>query len=71
MGYIDYGLSILTPAALSRYPADAPLDLAEVYHVLSLEGQLAGHEVFERFYEIGSHQGLAETEDYFRRQAIP
>jgi MurNAc alpha-1-phosphate uridylyltransferase len=71
MGYIDYGLSILTPAALSRYPKDAPLDLADVYHALSLAGELAGHEVFERFYEIGSHQGLAETEDYFRRQAIP
>jgi N-acetyl-alpha-D-muramate 1-phosphate uridylyltransferase len=71
MGYIDYGLSILTPATLSRYPTDAPLDLADVYHALSVAGELAGHEVFERFYEIGSHQGLAETEDYFRRQAIP
>jgi hypothetical protein len=25
-------------------------------------GQLAGHEVSERFYEIGSPQGLADLE---------
>ena len=71
MGYIDYGLSILTPAALSRYPAGEAVDLADVYHALSIAGLLAGHEVFERFYEIGSHQGLAETEDYFKRHARP
>jgi len=69
MGYIDYGLSILTRQALARYPADQALDLADVFHALSIAGLLAGHEVFERFYEIGSHQGLVETEDYFMRQA--
>lgn len=71
MGYIDYGLSILTPPALSRYSTGAAVDLADVYHALSIAGLLAGHEVFERFYEIGSHQGLAETEDYFKRQTRP
>jgi len=71
MGYIDYGLSVLTSRALARYPADQAIDLADVYHTLSMAGDLAGHEVFERFYEIGSHQGLAETEDYFKRQARP
>jgi hypothetical protein len=68
MGYIDYGLSILTPLALAEHPVDQGLDLADVFHALSVAGQLAGHEVFERFYEIGSHQGLAETEEYFMRQ---
>ena len=71
MGYIDYGLSILSATSLSRYPAGGAVDLADVYHALSLAGLLAGHEVFERFYEIGSHQGLAETEEYFKRQARP
>jgi hypothetical protein len=36
-----------------------------VYHKLSKVGQLAGFEVHERFYEIGSHTGLKETEEYF------
>ena len=40
-------------------------DLADVYQNLSLQGRLAGLEVHERFYEIGSHSGLKETEDYF------
>ena len=68
MAYIDYGLSILSAAALAEYPSGSAFDLAEVYRALSLAGNLAGHEVFERFYEIGSHQGLAETEAYFARQ---
>jgi hypothetical protein len=38
-----------------------------LYHALSLEGNLVGHEVYERFYEIGSLRGLEETETYFLR----
>jgi NDP-sugar pyrophosphorylase family protein len=66
MAYIDYGLSVLSAAVLGDYPDGEAFDLADVMHRLSLAGQLAGLEVFERFYEIGSHQGLAETEAYFR-----
>jgi hypothetical protein len=40
-------------------------DLADVYQDLSLRGKLAGLEVHERFYEIGSRAGLQETKDYF------
>jgi hypothetical protein len=40
--------------------------LADIYHRLSLSGQLAGFEVYERFYEIGSGKGLTEAVDYFR-----
>ena len=39
-------------------------DLADLYHGLSIQNQLAGFEVNERFYEIGSHQGIKETELY-------
>ena len=28
---------------------------------------LAGHEVFQRFYEVGSHTGLAELETLLRQ----
>jgi hypothetical protein len=28
------------------------------------EGQMIGDEVTQRFYEIGSHAGLAETQAY-------
>jgi NDP-sugar pyrophosphorylase family protein len=68
MRYIDYGLSILTEAALSAWPAGQPFDLAAVYAQLAESGQLAGLEVHRRFYEIGSPQGLQETDAYLRQQ---
>ena len=64
MHYIDYGLGLLQSAALQAYPAGQSFDLSKVYNDLSLAGELAGYEVFERFYEIGSHQGIADTHAY-------
>ena len=46
------------------YPPCEPFDLAKVYNFLSIQGKLAGFEVFERFYEIGSHAGIVETQTY-------
>jgi len=64
MHYIDYGLGILQSTVLQAYPAGQSLDLSKVYNDLSLAEGLAGYEVFERFYEIGSHQGIADTQAY-------
>jgi len=64
MHYIDYGLGLLQGAALQAYPAGEAFDLSKVYNDLSLDGELAGYEVFERFYEIGSYQGIADTQNY-------
>jgi hypothetical protein len=33
-----------------------------------MAGELAGYEVFERFYEIGSHQGIVDTQVYLLEQ---
>lgn len=72
MRHIDYGLGALSAAALRRYDDGRPLDLAEVYRDLLAERQLAGYEVHERFYEIGSPAGLAETRARIqRRTAAP
>ncbi|WP_145573405.1 nucleotidyltransferase family protein [Yersinia alsatica] len=65
MTHIDYGLGVLSAGVLSHYPLDHFFDLADVYHTLSVTGQLAGLEVQERFYEIGSHSGLKEAEEFF------
>ena len=65
MAYIDYGLGVLHRSVLDSYPTKEAFDLAKVYHALSLQGQLAGYEVHDRFYEIGSHSGLNEAEDFF------
>ncbi len=66
MHHIDYGLAVLTPQVFDAWPGvDQPLDLAEVYSTLVGEGRMAGLEVSERFYEIGSHEGLEETRALF------
>ena len=73
MLHIDYGLGALHREALARYPADTVVDLADVYHDLSLHNDLAGYEMHDRFYEIGSPKGLQEANDYIsaRRGTAP
>jgi NDP-sugar pyrophosphorylase family protein len=63
--YIDYGVSALKRDTVTRAVApDTKSDLAELFHALSLRGQLAGLEVAQRFYEIGSPAGLDDLERY-------
>lgn len=65
MTYIDYGLGVISASVLKQRPVGKSFDLADVYQDLSLQRQLTGLEVDERFYEIGSHTGLKEAEEYF------
>lgn len=62
MHHIDYGLSLFRREVFEQYPADKPFDLADVMGDLVARKQLAGYEVKERFYEIGSHAGLEELD---------
>ncbi len=62
MQHIDYGLGLLQAKTLAGRAAGEAFDIADVYRDLSLAGQLAGLEVADRFYEIGSHAGLAELD---------
>jgi NDP-sugar pyrophosphorylase family protein len=61
MHHIDYGLGALRASAFRNFP-DSPCDLALVYQDLLARGELAAFEVPERFYEIGSFEGLAALE---------
>lgn len=63
MEYIDYGLMMFQSSVFDRYQDQVPLDLANVLRKLAARGELAGYEARERFYEIGSHTGLAELND--------
>jgi NDP-sugar pyrophosphorylase family protein len=69
MRHIDYGLGVFTPRAFDSISEGATADLAAVYQDLLRQGQLAGYEVAERFYEIGSPEGLKDTEQYLQRRA--
>ncbi len=64
MRHIDYGLGLVRTSLLHLETAPV-FDLAALYERLSGSGQLSGFEVFTRFYEIGSQQGLADTTHYF------
>jgi NDP-sugar pyrophosphorylase family protein len=68
MHYIDYGLGVLSARVFEDWPAERPFDLAGVYRRLVDEHRLAGYEVRERFYEIGSHRGLLETDTYLQER---
>ena len=68
MHHIDYGLGLMRPAAFAGWPRDEVVDLAAVYQRLLAEGQLAGYELHQRFYEIGSHAGLNELDALLRQQ---
>ena len=61
MDHIDYGFSIIDrDAVMPSIPPEAVVDLATIFHRLSDWHMLRGYEVSDRFYEIGSPQGLAE-----------
>jgi NDP-sugar pyrophosphorylase family protein len=64
MQYIDYGINVFSTGAFAGYAADATFDLAAVQVDLVNREELAGYVVSERFYEIGSHSGLAETDKF-------
>jgi N-acetyl-alpha-D-muramate 1-phosphate uridylyltransferase len=64
MRYIDYGLGVFDRRAFDTVPEAGPHDLAAVYQGLLRRGELAGFEVTQRFYEIGSIAGLEETRRY-------
>jgi NDP-sugar pyrophosphorylase family protein len=71
MQYIDYGLNVFRSEAFVNCLGDNPFDLAQFYPDLIIKKQLAGFEVKERFYEIGSSRGLAELDSLLRRASAP
>jgi NDP-sugar pyrophosphorylase family protein len=70
MRHIDYGISVLTAGIFTGFPANAPFDLANLYSRLVSEKQMAVYEVKQRFYEIGSAQGLAELDALLRKNTV-
>jgi NDP-sugar pyrophosphorylase family protein len=70
MHYIDYGLGILDSNALATWPEGRAFDLSDVYRELVSRKELAGFEVEQRFYEIGSPEGLAELDAMLRSQQL-
>jgi N-acetyl-alpha-D-muramate 1-phosphate uridylyltransferase len=73
MHHIDYGLGVFRRSVFERLREGEAHDLAAVYQDLLRRDELAGYEVCERFYEIGSAAGIQELEAYLagkKRRAV-
>lgn len=66
MHYIDYGLGAFRASAFDGI-VHMPVDLARVQQHLVESKELAGLEVLERFYEIGSFEGLNSMAEFIER----
>jgi|TARA_B100001964_G_scaffold135062_1_gene149104 NDP-sugar pyrophosphorylase family protein len=67
MNYIDYGLSVVNNSIFDNFIENENFDIAEIFENLSKNNLLAGYEVNERFYEIGSSSGLNDTIKFFKK----
>jgi NDP-sugar pyrophosphorylase family protein len=67
MNFIDYGLGVFERQVFEELPGEEVIDLAQVYQDLLAAGDLACYEVKERFYEIGSAQGIQDLERHIRQ----
>jgi len=65
MHHIDYGLTVFRKEVFARHAER--FDLAEVMKDLAGRREMAAFAVAERFYEIGSLEGIADLEKLLRR----
>lgn len=65
MSYIDYGLSVVSRRTIANCVASgSTADLGDLFKQLSIGGELAGLEVSQRFFEVGSSRGIADFTQY-------
>lgn len=69
MQYIDYGVAVLRAEVLKPFRNEEKFELADAYTRLVEKGDMAGFEVRQRFYEIGSPAGLKELDRLLREQS--
>jgi NDP-sugar pyrophosphorylase family protein len=67
MTYIDYGVNVFTDRVFSVIPENEVFDLAIIQTSLARKGNLAGIEVSERFFEVGSQSGIDDFRGFVPR----
>jgi NDP-sugar pyrophosphorylase family protein len=67
MRYIDYGLGAFQRAVFEALPPDQPCDLAALYQDLLRRNELAAWESPQRFYEIGSLEGIRDLTEFLAK----
>lgn len=71
MQHIDYGLGVFRAGAFADVSGSEPSDLVSVYQRLLENGDLAAFEAPQRFYEIGSFEGIQDLERLLRSVDVP
>lgn len=67
MEYIDYGITIANKSIFSIID-DVEFDLQKLYKKLVNMNKLYAYEIKQRFYEIGSFEGIQEFEKYIKER---
>ena len=68
MEYIDYGLNILSKKNFEDYSSETTFGLEQIQEILSQQNKLIGFEAKNRFYEIGSFNGIEDFTNYINNQ---
>ncbi len=63
--FIDYGATALRKSVVAAYAEEAAFGLDVIQTSLTEQGKLRAYRAPERFYEIGSPEGLRELDAYF------
>jgi len=69
MAHIDFGVGVYAGGVFAKYTAATFIDLSTICRDLCVAGQLTAFEVCERFYEIGSPQGLKDTDAFLSHRS--
>ena len=68
--YIDYGVSVLMKKALELVPPNQVYSLDKLFDQLVRQDELLAYQVEERFYHIGSVEGLEEFKKFFSQGKV-
>jgi NDP-sugar pyrophosphorylase family protein len=66
--YIDSGLTVLKKDALNNVPTNTYYKLSDLFKELSKNNLLIGYEVNQRFFEIGSFNGLNDFKKWLNEK---
>ncbi len=69
--HIDYGATALRRDVIASVPANTPSGLDAVQRDLAARKRLRASLAHERFFEIGSPEGLAELDRHLRKKPSP
>ncbi len=68
MEHLDYGINIFKKNVFDDWHDGTYFDLSDVFTKLIEKGKVSTFEVVKRFYEIGSNEGIKETDKYLNNK---